>query len=260
MRKVRQLKFWLKQALWFVPCAYALNFLYAVTSEQTGGTFGDTFGAANALFSGTALLMLVLAVSLQREELQEVKEERNDTRKLLVGQEALNEMQKTALERQIFEQTFGSLLNSALQEKSRLAVRPVIENKQQQSEYFNASLFSARLLKEISLSTDFNDILRRPENDLTNKNYIYVNILTQLVKLADSAPEEVNVDILLKSLFDEECAYCMAWYIARMSITGQECAHFVSVFELFDLINTLSEAHRIGLANVCGDFAKYKQD
>ena len=63
----------LKTALWFalilVPAAYAINFIYALRANTTGGTFGDTFGAANALFSGTALMMLVLAVILQREEL-----------------------------------------------------------------------------------------------------------------------------------------------------------------------------------------------
>ncbi|KXF88997.1 hypothetical protein [Phaeobacter inhibens] len=65
MNKFGELKFWLKQALWLVPIAYTINFVYALYSDQKGGTFGDTFGAANALFSGTALLMLVLAVILR---------------------------------------------------------------------------------------------------------------------------------------------------------------------------------------------------
>jgi len=120
MKKIGELKFWLKQALWFVPCAYVANFVYAVSSEQTGGTFGDTFGAANALFSGTALLMLVLAVILQREELEQVKEERNDTRKLLEGQERITKKQEEALKKQSFEQSFFSLVRLISEERRAL--------------------------------------------------------------------------------------------------------------------------------------------
>ncbi|NOD35046.1 MULTISPECIES: hypothetical protein [unclassified Ruegeria] len=119
-KKLTELRFWLKQALWFVPFAYFLNFIYAVYSDQSGGTFGDTFGAANALFSGTALLLLVLAVSLQREELEHVKKERNDTLKLLEGQEGINEAQRVALEKQLFESSFFSLFSMINEEKARL--------------------------------------------------------------------------------------------------------------------------------------------
>ena len=104
------LKKWLKRAIWLVPFAYAINFIYALMANEGSGTFGDTFGAANALFSGTALLMLVLAVILQREELEVVKDERNATRDLLKGQENLNTLQKTALEKQVFEQSFFDVI------------------------------------------------------------------------------------------------------------------------------------------------------
>jgi len=94
------IKKWLGRALWIVPFVYVFNFVYAIYSKQSGGTFGDTFGAANALFSGFALLMLVLAVILQRDELNLVKDERNQTRKILDEQRILNDAQKSALNRQ----------------------------------------------------------------------------------------------------------------------------------------------------------------
>lgn len=56
---------------------YGLNFLYAIQVGGKGGTFGDTFGAVNALFSGCALFFLVLAFISQREELKLVK--KNET-------------------------------------------------------------------------------------------------------------------------------------------------------------------------------------
>lgn len=39
----------------FLVTLYGLNFLYALQKGAEGGTFGDTFGAVNALFSGLAL-------------------------------------------------------------------------------------------------------------------------------------------------------------------------------------------------------------
>lgn len=117
---LKSLLFWLRVALVIVPLGYAANFYYAVHSNQTGGTFGDTFGAANALFSGAALMMLIYAVILQREELSLVKDERNDTRRLLEGQEDITRAQKEALDIQLFEMTLSSYLRLLNDERERL--------------------------------------------------------------------------------------------------------------------------------------------
>lgn len=135
LEKSDRLKFWLKKALWFVPIAYGANFLYAYHSGGAGGTFGDTFGAANALFSGFALMMLIYAIILQREELEIVKKERNDTKKLLEGQEGINRMQEGALRKQSFEQSFFSLLNLISEEK-RLLDTPIKPNAAISKKYY----------------------------------------------------------------------------------------------------------------------------
>lgn len=111
-----KLKLWLKRAIVFVPFAYLVNFTYAFLNSDSSGTFGDTFGAANAIFSGTALVMLIYAVILQRDELYIVQEERNDTKKLLAGQEKINTIQQEALRKQIFDQAFYQLINLLSQE------------------------------------------------------------------------------------------------------------------------------------------------
>ncbi|WP_417263886.1 hypothetical protein [Celeribacter sp.] len=103
--------------------AYVMNFIYALKSNASGGTFGDTFGAANAFFSGGALLMLIYAIILQRNELNLVKQERDDTRKILSGQEDLNAQQKAALDRQAFEQSFFSLLSLISEERQQVSNR-----------------------------------------------------------------------------------------------------------------------------------------
>ncbi|WP_068318915.1 hypothetical protein [Polycladidibacter hongkongensis] len=63
------------------------------------GTFGDSFGAVNALFSGLAFIGLAIAIILQRQELAIVKAERADTQRILEQQ--TQELQETKKARRL---------------------------------------------------------------------------------------------------------------------------------------------------------------
>lgn len=67
------------------------------------GTFGDSFGAINALFSGLAFLGVLVAVLLQKLQLQLQHQELEDTRLEL-------KVQSKAFNQQNFENTFFSML------------------------------------------------------------------------------------------------------------------------------------------------------
>jgi hypothetical protein len=123
IKKTDKLKTALKVFGVLAVVAYIINFVYAISTSESAGTFGDTFGAANAFFSGSALIMLIYAIVLQREELELVKEERNDTRTLLEGQETINTQQKEALEKQLFEQSFFALVSQIGDERQYLNQR-----------------------------------------------------------------------------------------------------------------------------------------
>ena len=56
------------------------------------GTFGDMFGAVNALFSGFAFAGLIITLLYQKEELQLQREELAQTREELKGQKEENDM------------------------------------------------------------------------------------------------------------------------------------------------------------------------
>lgn len=75
------------------------------------GTFGDMFGAVNALFSGLAFSVLIYTMILQRIELKLQREELRSTRAELAGQKEQMEIQNGTMRRQRFEQTFFNLLN-----------------------------------------------------------------------------------------------------------------------------------------------------
>jgi len=192
---------------------YIGNFAYAILSNQKGGTFGDTFGAANAFFSGGALVMLIYAIILQRDELGIVREERDDTRQILSGQEKINAQQKTALDRQAFEQSFYSLLS-------------LISTMRQ-----TASSDSSPVSPSTTLTTVSSDVrrkLRASEGlaDIENTNSLHK--LSSLAKLLITSHEilsEQNFESVqikphlsaLRSFVDSQTAFILIPFVLRES-------------------------------------------
>ncbi|MFN4366496.1 MAG: hypothetical protein ACK4GA_02510 [Acinetobacter sp.] len=99
---------------------------------QTGtafGTFGDTYGALNTLFSGLAFAILILSLFLQRKELQaqrlELRDQRLEIKKsnaIADQQRLITQQQKDLNEQQIHDakvQNFYNLLFRFLDEKRR---------------------------------------------------------------------------------------------------------------------------------------------
>jgi len=194
---------------------YGTNFLYALNKADSGGTFGDTFGAVNALFSGSALFFLVLAFLSQREELNLVREERDDTRKLLQGQEDLGAQQKRALDRQLFEQSFFSLLTLINEEKSRLlrsdqAVNGGISDLERVSDA------SRQLLTNSAIGSDFEPKKQLILDLLADRAYNLVSLMSSAIALLDSV-ESDSVDkshyqSMLQGITDYHTAVCFAWF------------------------------------------------
>lgn len=79
-------------------------FLLVNNGDQTRGTFGDMFGAVNALFSGLAFAGIIITILLQRSELKLQRDELRETREEY-------KTQNETLKLQRFENTFFSLLN-----------------------------------------------------------------------------------------------------------------------------------------------------
>ncbi len=82
-------------------------FLYPLNDR---GTFGDMFGAVNALFSGLAFASLIYTIILQKKELQLQRQELVFTRAELEGQKLQLSAQNEVLKVQNFENTFFQLL------------------------------------------------------------------------------------------------------------------------------------------------------
>jgi len=92
----------------YITAEIAIYFGFKDWTER--GTFGDSFGAINALFSGLAFSGLIFTIYLQREELGLQREELKMTREELKGQKEEFHIQNETLKIQRFENTFFQLL------------------------------------------------------------------------------------------------------------------------------------------------------
>jgi len=96
----------------FAFCVWALNLWLALPetwNDAERGTFGDTFGMVNSIFSGLAFIGVVWSVSTQREELEIARKEMKATQTILDKQEDNIKEQKEATKLQSFETTFFQL-------------------------------------------------------------------------------------------------------------------------------------------------------
>ena len=93
----------------FVILSWSLTW-YLLKDSTDRGTFGDMFGAVNALFSGLAFVGVVFAILLQSNELKLQRKELKFTRDELKGQKLQLEAQNKTLKKQNFENTFFELL------------------------------------------------------------------------------------------------------------------------------------------------------
>ena len=100
--------------------AYAIALLWLTwpvseLSIAKSGTFGDSFGALNALFTGFGFMGLLITIFLQREDLKLTREELSETRQEI-------KIQSKTFQQQQFEESFYRLLTLYKENLSTLSV------------------------------------------------------------------------------------------------------------------------------------------
>ena len=116
--KTKRFLVWAKKhLLWImlglVLLLFAANFCLIFTGLDSDkrGTFGDQFGAVNALFSGLAFTGLIYTIILQRRDLKLQRTDLRQQRKEMEEQTAEFEKQNETLRIQRFENTFFNMLS-----------------------------------------------------------------------------------------------------------------------------------------------------
>lgn len=113
-----------------------LCLIFLPYSKEARGTFGDQFGAVNALFSGLAFAGLIYTIMLQRKDLklqrQDLKLQRKElelTRKEMEEQTAEFEKQNETLKIQRFENTFFNMLSQFQEVVNSLSVTAKVKGE-----------------------------------------------------------------------------------------------------------------------------------
>jgi hypothetical protein len=102
----------IRDSVIFVFVLWALTFILFINGEKEWrGTFGDMFGAVNALFSGLAFAGLIITLIMQHEELKLQRQELKQTNEELEGQKKEFEEQNKTLKVQRFENTLFNMLS-----------------------------------------------------------------------------------------------------------------------------------------------------
>ncbi len=83
---------------------------YTWPQWETRGQFGDMYGTLNAFFSAFALVGVIIAIFLQRKDIELQKEDLNLTREELRGQKEMLKKQYESMRLQQFENTFFQLM------------------------------------------------------------------------------------------------------------------------------------------------------
>lgn len=102
----------IRDSVIFVVIIWALTFFLFISGEKEWrGSFGDMFGAVNALFSGLAFAGLIITLIMQHEELKLQRQELKQTNEELEGQKKEFEEQNKTLKVQRFENTLFNMLS-----------------------------------------------------------------------------------------------------------------------------------------------------
>lgn len=98
-----------------------------ICKEEARGTFGDKFGALNALFSGLAFAGLIYTIFLQHDELCCQRQELADNREEMKRQTDEFKKENESLKIQRFENTFFNMLTLQQQIIDELVYKDVIK-------------------------------------------------------------------------------------------------------------------------------------
>lgn len=90
----------------------AVAIIYYMDTWSDRGTFGDLFGAVNALFSGLAFAALIYTIVLQRDEIKQNRNEIKLNRKELAKGAKLQQKSQQVLSEQVAQTHLSAKMNA----------------------------------------------------------------------------------------------------------------------------------------------------
>lgn len=200
---------------------WAANFWIAARyTYEARGTFGDTFGVVNALFTGLAFAGVIYGLFVQRHEVKLLTEELQGTKRLAEEQQKLAEIQISAQQKQQFEATFFSLLrvfndlvtgidlrkgsnSKEVIARGRDAFTSFVREFEHSRNFKLALMYERSMPRSFSVLEDYEDFYKKHKSDLGH----YFRTLYNLFKYLDGSNVEdkrVYANLIRAQLSDDE--------------------------------------------------------
>ncbi|KZE73356.1 hypothetical protein AV926_18405 [Myroides marinus] len=221
---------------------FAVNYFFS--NWETSGTFGDTFGALNALFSGLALSGVIVTILIQKRELHLQQIEMQETRKEFLMNRTTN-LIYTQLDR--FEKALSELVitHNTIEYKGNDAISFLIENKELVLKYEKTDEQYKEEMKQsiIKLLNIYSPNKSQIEKFAHNA-YNSVEVLKRLVYKSNLDIEEIND---LKKLFFDNIGFVNMQVVEMISEVSENELEFLTTEDYIKNGLDVGKLHRANI-------------
>lgn len=142
---------WIIVSAAFCLGLWVINLIFGIlVDENTRGSFGDTFGAVNSMFSAFALLGIAWGISQQRQQLEQTREELNVAKDDREDTRSIFRDQQINLRQERFETTFFHLFTAFQELIDSLSVDVSITPQSSSTDKANGKLAFVFYLKYLT--------------------------------------------------------------------------------------------------------------
>ncbi|SFO44755.1 Putative phage abortive infection protein [Cohaesibacter marisflavi] len=248
-----------------IPIIWIINLIALFSLQnETRGTFGDMFGAANSIFTGAALVALIISITLQKQEVGVAQKELQTAQKTLSEQQSLTIAQQNYLAEQSVESTFFNMLSLlmdvvnnmdlssqgevtttgkdvfhvlALRVKGRGDKAPKIaKDRLLQRKAEAGKMSSSKNIPDTRISSEeiYEEIYKSFRNDLGHYFRLLYNII-KFLKFSESNKKEMYIDLLRAQLSDDELILI---FLNGLSMRGSKMKLLIEEFGLLRHLDT----------------------
>lgn len=249
------------------------------------GTYGDSYGSLNTLFSGLAFAILIISLFMQRQELQAQRQELeaqrkeiSESNKIAEGQRVITKQQAQLIEQQIKDtnvQNFYNTLFKFLEEKQRkISLLELNRNNDIKGEYIfdrfirsfkhgmvgrypSIAYFENVSTEELNLTFNASFSLAKESTKntlLENEIFEYIIFILQYIELneqLDITEEAIKIFISYQSFHEMFCMFLQ-------SENDTKLKEYVIKFSLLRKVNTFEDTYLNTIIFMLADKKSYK--
>ncbi len=210
------------------------------------GTFGDMFGAINALFSGLAFGGVVLAILLQSKELEYQRDELRETREEIRGQKEQLEMQNATMNTQLFENTFFQMMRykidlvNSMEHIEKKGLKATKGQKVLNHFYYELRMFFHGLKNDSQWASRANSFFYQVANTYMFDINTYFNNISNILSFIDrKGPESNDEKILYAQILASQMTKDEMYLLFYYCVTDYANPHLKELIEKYSFFKDI---------------------